>query len=282
MRTLSIAVGQTTHAADAALELEAASPWAEALGLSAAPGAEAFERLDSLFSELADEQPIDEVRVAGPPAAALLPVLWLRMVWLQSDVRIVLECVESGEWSDAASNDVAARACAALADDVVNQSGENAWARWGIDVGPRRPDPEALLDALEGLIDHWDLRVNAPTLGSPMADALRRCADEGLDVVALYGAGTHTRAVGSELADPPVRIECIIDDDATRHGERLWNIPIVGMEEALGRGVRAVVLSANSIEDVLWERAAVARERGVRVVRLYTRGDDQTHGRPTR
>ncbi len=69
--------------------------------------------------------------------------------------------------------------------------------------------------------------------------------------------------------EPGVEIACVIDDDARRHGDRLWGYEIVSRERALELGLDAVVISANSIEGRLWERAGVFRDAGISVLRLY-------------
>lgn len=120
---------------------------------------------------------------------------------------------------------------------------------------------------------HW-LRLYSPESHTVcwvdrMVKALRDCAAAGRVRVALYGAGTHTRSIVSALAEPPVEIACIIDDGTRLHGKKLFGFPVVSREQALALRLDAVVLSANSHEDALWERARVFRDSGVEVVRLY-------------
>ncbi|MEO0482158.1 MAG: hypothetical protein AAF138_00875 [Planctomycetota bacterium] len=93
----------------------------------------------------------------------------------------------------------------------------------------------------------------------------------GAKRVALYGAGTHTRAIGEALMDPEVEIVAIIDDDARRSGERMWGYPVVTRAQAIELKPDAVLLSANSIEEQLWQNSADLRSAGIRVARLYTR-----------
>jgi hypothetical protein len=68
---------------------------------------------------------------------------------------------------------------------------------------------------------------------------------------------------------PAVPILCIIDDDPTRAGGRLWNYPIVPREEALRMDLEAIVLSSNGREEELWEAAEPLRQAGVEVIALY-------------
>lgn len=95
-------------------------------------------------------------------------------------------------------------------------------------------------------------------------------AASGTHRVGIYGAGLHTRTRMAEpMAESPAPIVCVIDDDASRQGSRLWGLPIVSREQAIGLGVDAVVLSSDSHEDALWANAKVFRDAGIPVVRLY-------------
>ena len=79
-------------------------------------------------------------------------------------------------------------------------------------------------DLLTNIIDHWDSDLRHRTLASDWNESVRRAllnaAMLGKTRVAIYGAGTHTRAVGEALMEPGVEIVCLIDDDARRHGAR--------------------------------------------------------------
>lgn len=138
-------------------------------------------------------------------------------------------------------------------------------------------DPSVLRHDVKRLAErHWVNLYASDLLDSSWSDRMRsaldRCAMQGRTRVALYGAGTHTRALGSVLREPPVQIVCIIDDDPGTHGQKLWNFPIVSREDALRMHVDAVVLSSNSLEDKLWENAARFRANSIPVIRLYEDG----------
>ncbi|MEM1166461.1 MAG: hypothetical protein AAGI30_09260 [Planctomycetota bacterium] len=104
---------------------------------------------------------------------------------------------------------------------------------------------------------------------APMRTALARCARRNLNRVAIYGAGLHTRRMAGALADPPVDIVCIIDDDPLRAGSRLWNIPVVSRTDVLHMGINAIVLSSDTAEDAMWRASATLRDAGLHVIRLY-------------
>ncbi len=103
-----------------------------------------------------------------------------------------------------------------------------------------------------------------------MTGALQDCAAKGHKRIALYGAGLHTRRMAAALEQPPVEIVAIIDDDASRHGTRLWGMPIVSRDKAAALGLDVVVLSSDTREAELWDSSAPLRASGVEVIRLYT------------
>jgi FkbM family methyltransferase len=112
--------------------------------------------------------------------------------------------------------------------------------------------------------EHWQ---------SAMRLALLRCAKADLGPVGIYGAGNHTRVVGPALLHPPTPIACIIDDDPTRAGGRIMSIPIKTPKDAIALGIKAVILSTNSVanEAAMFERGEAFRAAGIPVLKLYGR-----------
>ncbi len=102
-----------------------------------------------------------------------------------------------------------------------------------------------------------------------MSKAIDRCASAGLNPIALYGAGTHTKQVAAALMEPKARIACLIDDRADAQGRRLWGYPVVSREQAMALGVKAVILSANAHEQRLWAATRDFRAAGIPVFPLY-------------
>lgn len=95
----------------------------------------------------------------------------------------------------------------------------------------------------------------------------------GVSSVLIYGAGRHTLKTGETLGRSPVKIVGVIDDALGGRGERLWNWPVLSLEEAKAAGAQAVVISSDSIEDRLYENsAAVLAGAGLQVHRLYGEG----------
>ncbi|MFT5424294.1 MAG: hypothetical protein ACI89L_002088 [Phycisphaerales bacterium] len=131
---------------------------------------------------------------------------------------------------------------------------------------------------------HWEMkfgRIDVPHLDLRlMRETLEACARNGQGKVVIYGAGEHTTRVGAALAEPPVEVVGIIDDNEARQGDKLWGIPIVSKAGAIARGAKAAILSSDTFEDKLWDAAEPLRAAGVVVHRLY--GDqaaqsDRTH-----
>jgi hypothetical protein len=102
-----------------------------------------------------------------------------------------------------------------------------------------------------------------------LSAGLHRCAVQGHKRVGIYGFGLHTQVAGWALCEPACEVVCIIDDNASNHGRHPWGIPIVSQESAMHMRLDAVVLSANSVEDALWQRTTPMRTAGIHVERLY-------------
>jgi hypothetical protein len=115
----------------------------------------------------------------------------------------------------------------------------------------------------------FDVGVYANSCVGRFRRALERCAKAGRRAVGVYGAGAHTGSMARVLKAPPCPVACIIDDNPQLSGKSLWNFPILSREQALHRGVDAVVLSSDSMEHLLWNNAQPFRDRGIDVIRLY-------------
>lgn len=270
-----VRIGVGPAVADAALSLpvSVSSCWTRVLGAFELPTDDALDTLATAME--AREAPPAAVELVGAPAACLLPLLWLRTIWLAADAPVVIRWDHVGRPGADMREQLAARLCCAMADRVDCPDAARAHVFWGIDTDDAGPVVGDAFDMLLGLVDSWDIAARNGPITDPnewlarAQNAMRECAEQGAKRVALYGAGTHTRALGPLLMSPPVEIVCIIDDDTSRHGGRLWGFPIVSREQALAMGVEAVILSANAFEPALVANAEVFGRAGVRVVRLY-------------
>lgn len=104
----------------------------------------------------------------------------------------------------------------------------------------------------------WDARRR-------MREAIELCDQRGWTRVAIYGNGSHTKAVWDVIDGSALRPVVILDDRANDTGE-VFGVPVCRPDSARDLRLDAVVLSGNSVEDDLAVRAG---HLGVPVVRLY-------------
>lgn len=254
------------------LTLSDSSVWTQLLGRFPVPREGAIDRLRDAF---ADAAPLDAVTLSGCPSACLLPILWLRSMWLAPDAKVTLEWYRVEDPSASPGRQAAGRLACLLASEVLCADPARAMKWWGWDGPSTRWSDNALeaFDLLTNLVDCWGgaERYASPAAGwcEAARKAIATFQSLGMKRIVLYGAGTHTRAIGEALMDPGVEIVGIIDDDHRRHGQRLWGFPIISPAAALELKPDAIILSANSFEDQLWEKTAAHRAAGIRVARLY-------------
>jgi glycosyltransferase involved in cell wall biosynthesis len=87
--------------------------------------------------------------------------------------------------------------------------------------------------------------------------------------VAVFGTGRHTLELRDTMVRTPADIVAFLDDDAARHGERLFAIPIVAPERADEMGVSDIVISSWLHQDTIAARCAGLEAAGLRVHRIY-------------
>lgn len=133
----------------------------------------------------------------------------------------------------------------------------------------RKLDTKILFEQPMGLAERCYQARYGGNANRMIETALRTCASRGLKPVAIYGAGRHTLNAAESLAQPQVPVACIIDDNPARHGKRLWGYEIVSRDEALRRGVKAVLLSSDSAEGALWDNCTEFAARNIPVFRFY-------------
>ncbi|MEL7473942.1 MAG: hypothetical protein AAGK04_11550 [Planctomycetota bacterium] len=128
--------------------------------------------------------------------------------------------------------------------------------------------PALEIDLPKEVLDANGLRVEFGVGATRMRDALLYCDTMGHRRIGIYGAGRHTRAAGFALADPPVEIVCIIDDDPAAT-PTLWGLPVRRLEEAMSLNLDAVILSSDAHEAALAQQASPLADHGVEVIGLY-------------
>lgn len=105
---------------------------------------------------------------------------------------------------------------------------------------------------------------------------LERLAERGEGPAIIYGAGRHTRALAQALADSPIEIVAVADDDPTVCGRSLWGWPIVSPASAARFGARCVIISSWLHEGAMWSRRDCFERAGLRVHRIY--GENESDG----
>ena len=256
------------HALD--LALTESGCWNGYLGGFPLPASAARDTRDAAFGGAR----LAAATLTGCASASLLPLIWLRDIWAEPGATVTLDWNYVDDPGDTPKRQAAGLLACALADEVRCADTAAAARLWGYDE-TRRTETADRFDLLAELMQAQAEGTPARTAAGweeAVREAFYRCAARGERRVALYGAGTHTRAIGEALCTPEVEIVCIIDDDARRHGTTLWGFPIIAPDRILEQKVDAVVLSANSIEQQLWDRPAPLREAGISVERLYTAG----------
>lgn len=121
--------------------------------------------------------------------------------------------------------------------------------------------PEAFAGAIASGAAVMSLRL--PGMLSPASElflgAVRRLRALGVERIALYGAGRHTRRLRDALELTP-EVVGVVDDRAGETGgpgASLWGYPIVKPERCGELGIQAVIVSSDEYEDQMLERAAI-------------------------
>jgi hypothetical protein len=109
--------------------------------------------------------------------------------------------------------------------------------------------------------------------------ALLACRAQGLTRIALYGAGAFVKGCADALCEPPVEVIGFIDDDPNKQNARVWGFPVLCPDVALTGSLDAVILTAPSCEEALWQRTAWFRQARVRVIPLVREHPDIAHAR---
>ncbi len=278
---IQIAIEHTDGVEHIEIDTVTQSCWAPMFGGSSQPTNDALDQLAKAFGGVS----ANRVIISGCPSACVLPMLWMRTIWLAgTNAQIILKWNQVEDPKSQPKMQAAGILGCELADRIECSDPAHALKLWGIDVDQQNQCQSGVtprsFDALVNMFDLWDTDKEHMASAGDWTDTIRRamlnCAQMGYQRIAIYGAGTHTQTVGEAFMNPPVELVCIIDDDERRYGDRLWGFEIVSREQALDMQIDAVILSANSIEDTLWERSGMFRESGITVIRLYGQQANET------
>ena len=136
------------------------------------------------------------------------------------------------------------------------------------------PNKNAPPDEDPGVWGRSDRSGQSPACAARLGRALTACHSQGFRRVALYGAGAFVRRCADALCEPPVEIIGFMDDDPARRARRVWGYPVLCPDVALTADLDAIVLTAPSCEERLWERTAWFRDARIRVIPLTGRHAD--------
>lgn len=114
----------------------------------------------------------------------------------------------------------------------------------------------------------WARGMQCPENTRRLQRALLACHSRGLRRVALYGAGAFAKSCADALCEPRPEIVGFIDDDTAKQGKRIFGYPVLCADVALTADLDAVILTAPSVEERLWQRTAWFRQARIRVIPL--------------
>ncbi|MCC5823765.1 MAG: hypothetical protein LAT64_11765 [Phycisphaerales bacterium] len=136
------------------------------------------------------------------------------------------------------------------------------------------PNTAAPTDEDPGAWGRFDRSAQSPPCAARLRRALIACHSQGFRRVALYGAGSFVRRCADALCEPPIEIIGFMDDDPARRGKRVWGYPVLCPDVALTADLDAIILTAPSCEEQLWERTAWFRDARIRIIPLNGRHAD--------
>jgi hypothetical protein len=84
----------------------------------------------------------------------------------------------------------------------------------------------------------------------------------------IYGAGRKAASLVDDLADSPVEVAAVFDDDARRHGDRLARWPIRPLSDVHRVGVEAIVVCSDRFEAPMLRRCRKYQREGIIVTGL--------------
>jgi hypothetical protein len=146
-----------------------------------------------------------------------------------------------------------------------------------------RLDTSEFGKAYDGIAERYWMRMYGGALTADdderrLAEALGRCAQEGLRRVVLFGAGSFLASAGAALREPGVEVLAIADDNPTAIGTKRWGFDVVSVVDAAAFGADAVVLCTRERSGELRQRAGVFERAGAVVIDPNERSRGQVEG----
>lgn len=130
------------------------------------------------------------------------------------------------------------------------------------------PPPRRPAETLRSLTAH---HRRLAALGARVSGKVQRWRAVGRRI-ALYGAGFHTRGLVDLCAFGAHEIDCILDDDRTKHGTELAGFPVCAPDSLHERRIDAVLVSSLAAETAIVDRLRAQAPRGCVVNGIYGTG----------
>lgn len=92
----------------------------------------------------------------------------------------------------------------------------------------------------------------------------------GFHNVAIYGAGEHTEKLLRYLKFSHLKIIGLVDSNYQLHGTKKFDFPIMCMDEAIEKGIEAVIISSQRFEDDIYSMIKnVCQKKKIAIYPLY-------------
>jgi SAM-dependent methyltransferase len=106
---------------------------------------------------------------------------------------------------------------------------------------------------------------------------IARLVRAGLTPIALHGGGRVCEQLRPGLRPGSQHICAVIDDNPAKHGKTIAGIPITSFDDAISRGTRSVIITAEGpAQTALWNARARFRERGIYILTAPPRFESKT------
>ena len=99
---------------------------------------------------------------------------------------------------------------------------------------------------------------------------LSKLHHSGVETFVVYGAGIHTTKIAAALTSAEVKLVGVVDDNPQLHGGKMLDVPILSLADTKAAGPGAVLISSDTIEGVLYQKAVrFFADTSIPVLRLY-------------
>ena len=100
-------------------------------------------------------------------------------------------------------------------------------------------------------------------------DLVSRIKQFGCENIALYGASDTTLSFFKYFADNDLHVQCIIDDDVSKHGNKVNGVDVVDASRLPNYPVDSVIISTIEYQEELFVKASESFQGKYHVYRLF-------------